>query len=146
MSILSRMKNAPTAYWVVGLGGAALAVDYLVEGHRSVLSSLYRGVFGSEHHDHHDHGSKSREAPPVQSPQESASVSPLQAPSATPAYGPVYYQAFPSGYPYAPGSWEVIPRHHEGHHEAYGRPREGRGHLFHAPFSGSASYSHARHR
>lgn len=46
MSILAKLKNMPTAYWVVGLGGAALGIDYFVEGDRSVVSSLYRGVFG----------------------------------------------------------------------------------------------------
>lgn len=47
MSIIAKLKKVHPAYWVLGLGGAALAVDYFVEGDQSVASSLYRGVFGS---------------------------------------------------------------------------------------------------
>jgi hypothetical protein len=46
MSIVAKLKKVKPVYWVVGLGGAALAVDYLVEGERSIVSSLYHGIFG----------------------------------------------------------------------------------------------------
>lgn len=46
MSIIDKMKKAHPAYWVLGLGGAALAIDYYVERDRSVASSIYRKFFG----------------------------------------------------------------------------------------------------
>lgn len=46
VSILSKLKSMPTSYWVVGLGAAALGVDYLVEGESSIVSSIWRGVTG----------------------------------------------------------------------------------------------------
>ncbi|HTR02657.1 MAG TPA: hypothetical protein VMN82_05625, partial [Thermoanaerobaculia bacterium] len=46
MSITERLKKMPTSYWVVGLGAAALGVDYLVEGESSIASSIWRGVTG----------------------------------------------------------------------------------------------------
>lgn len=48
MSILEKMKKAHPAYWVLGLGGVALAIDYYVEKDRSVASSAYRKFFGSK--------------------------------------------------------------------------------------------------
>lgn len=44
-SIVAKLKKMPPAYWVLGLGGAALVADYFMEGDRSVASSLYRGIF-----------------------------------------------------------------------------------------------------
>ncbi|HYB23849.1 MAG TPA: hypothetical protein VED41_08635 [Solirubrobacteraceae bacterium] len=46
MSIMQKLKSMPTSYWVVGLGAAALGVDYLVEGESSIVSSIWRGVAG----------------------------------------------------------------------------------------------------
>jgi hypothetical protein len=46
MSIMSKLKSMPTSYWVVGVGAAALGVDYLVEGEASIVSSIWRGVTG----------------------------------------------------------------------------------------------------
>src|SRR5271156_2448379 len=112
MSFLAKLKNAPTAYWVVGLGGAALAVDYLVEGHQSVLSSIYRGVFGHGHAHPRPRGGHSQGAMKARPAQ---AVAPSQ--SAIPAggflspSGVVYYQAYPQGYPYH-GPWASSwPRH-----------------------------------
>jgi hypothetical protein len=47
MSILEKMKKAHPAYWVLGLGGVALAIDYYVERDRSVASSAYRKLTSS---------------------------------------------------------------------------------------------------
>jgi hypothetical protein len=41
-------KKVHPVYWVLGLGGAALAIDYFMEGDKSVASSLYRGLFGGK--------------------------------------------------------------------------------------------------
>lgn len=46
MSIMTKLKSMPTSYWVVGLGAAALGVDYLIEGEGSIVSSIWRGVTG----------------------------------------------------------------------------------------------------
>jgi hypothetical protein len=47
--LLAKAKRLPAPYWVAGLGGGALLVDYLVEGEDSIASSLYRGIFGGGH-------------------------------------------------------------------------------------------------
>jgi hypothetical protein len=89
MSILAKLKNMPTAYWVVGLGGAALGIDYFVEGERSVVSSLYRGVFG---------GRGEGTAPQ----RRSLGAARPGVPALVPAMGAprVYYTAIPPFYPY----------------------------------------------
>ena len=46
--LLAKAKRLPAPYWIAGLGGGALLVDYLVEGEDSIASSLYRGIFGGE--------------------------------------------------------------------------------------------------
>jgi hypothetical protein len=50
MSLVTKLKSVPIHYWILGLGGGALAVDYFVEGQRSVVSSVWRGIFGSREH------------------------------------------------------------------------------------------------
>jgi hypothetical protein len=52
MSIMQKLKSMPTSYWVVGLGTAALGVDYLVEGESSIVSSIWRGITGDRGEEH----------------------------------------------------------------------------------------------
>lgn len=92
MSILAKLKNMPTAYWVVGLGGAALGIDYFVEGDRSVVSSLYRGVFGGRAEGALE-GRPLGAVRPGTHPGGLAFVPAMGAPR-------VYYTAIPPFYPY----------------------------------------------
>jgi hypothetical protein len=53
MSLMAKLKALPTSYWVLGLGSAALGVDYLVEGQNSIASAIWRGVTGGHKEVHH---------------------------------------------------------------------------------------------
>lgn len=101
MSIVAKLKKVKPVYWVLGLGGAALAVDYLVEGERSIAMSLYRGVFGGHggHGGQGSHGGIRHTVPAARSVSPVATMpSVLQMPTYYPAY-PASYYAW-NGYPF----------------------------------------------
>lgn len=106
MSIVAKLKKVKPVYWVLGLGGAALGVDYLMEGERSIVMSLYRGVFG---HGHGGSGSggggKGRHALPGGG---GGGVAPALAPIGTviAPQTPAYYPAYPASF-YT--SWNGYP-------------------------------------
>jgi hypothetical protein len=107
MSIMAKLKAHPYLS-ILGLGAAALGVDYAVEGDKSIVSSLFRGVFGGG--GGKDGGGKGgahggHPQVPAGMPQAPAQVAPVM------EYLPGYYPAFPAHY-----------HPHWGH---------GRGHRFH---------------
>jgi len=131
MSIVAKLKKMPPVYWVLGLGGAALAVDYFVEGEQSVASSLYRGIFG--HGEGTSHGRGSAHAGPLgRSPASMAPGGMLPSPDGMlPSAGGMesfYYPAYPYRAPY----------------DAYG-PLHGYGHrrFAHSFRHGGAMHGHA---
>jgi hypothetical protein len=129
MSIMAKLKKVHPAYWVLGLGGAALAVDYFVEGDQSVAASLYRGIFGASGHGHghadaqHPAASHPTSAAlPVASPASAAPAMAMQ--SALYGY-PNYYPAYP---------------YHYGHFDRHGFGHEHGGHGGH----GGEHHAHVR--
>jgi hypothetical protein len=98
---MKSVKKMHPAYWVLGLGGAALAIDYFMEGDKSVASSLYRGIFGGKAGSG-EGGDGAAQLHPF------ARVAPMVMPGSS--YAVPYYPAFPPSiyaaprYPgYAPG-------------------------------------------
>jgi|SRR5271170_2536182 len=136
MSIIDKMKKAHPAYWVLGLGGAALAIDYFVEKDRSVASSIYRKFFrgagGGMDADEGEEGARSfyRRAPGV-------SV----IPGSLYQTSRVYYPAYPS----------VHPHHHwmrrgpifDQGHDWFGS-HHGRGYGSHGREYGAFGHNHVR--
>ena len=92
MSIIDKMKKAHPAYWVLGLGGVALAIDYYVEKDRSVGSSIYRKFFGSAGRGEED-GEGTASFPHRVAPMPGATVMPGR-------FYQVYYPAYPPMHPY----------------------------------------------
>lgn len=95
MSILEKMKKAHPAYWVLGLGGAALAIDYYVERDRSVVSSIYRKVFSPKRGVASRYGDEDGSGAAL-SPGAAAAVMPGSLYRTT----QVYYPAFPPVHPH----------------------------------------------
>ena len=102
---MKSVKKMHPAYWVLGLGGAALAIDYFMEGDKSVASSLYRGIFGGKAAS----GEGNDGAAQLHPFTRLASVA-IPGASYGPSYAVPYYPAFPPSiyaaprYPgYAPG-------------------------------------------
>lgn len=120
MSFLDKMKAHPVLS-IAGLGAAALAVDYVVEGDKSVAVSLYRGIFGGgEGGEGHGRG---RGLPPHKivpkgMPEAPGHVAPVL------EYLPNYYPAFPAHYHPHWGPHEHIHsemvRHRHWGHEGWG--------------------------
>ena len=124
-SVLARVKAAPAAYWVLGLGASALAVDYFIEGDNSIASSMYRGIFGPSR--------KTNERPPApaaapsapwpaaRTPRMPGPVLPPPAfastptPSPVPYYLPTPYRPRPVYYPAMPSVYRT-PISHAAHH------------------------------
>jgi|SRR5271166_517978 len=117
MSIIDKLKKAHPAYWVLGLGGAALAVDYYVEKDRSVASSIYRKLFGPKSLAG-DGGGRAALAP------DGAAVMPGSLYRTT----QVYYPAFPPVHPHH--HWMLRKPFFEGGfgRDWYGRHDHGFGH------------------
>lgn len=95
MSIIDKMKKAHPVYWVLGLGGAALAIDYYVEKDRSVASSIYRKFFGGAGRREEGGGGRPmlhRRAVPM--PGATVMPSPFYQTSQ------IYYPAYPPVHPY----------------------------------------------
>jgi hypothetical protein len=120
MSIVDKMKKHP-ALSAVGLGGGALAIDYLVRGDRSLASSFLRSLAGGG------------TAPSREAPQRAARPTRGVVPGATllPAMmgysRRFYYPAYPPSYYW--GRWGAHPHEHWfGHGHEHGR---GFGHGFH---------------
>ncbi len=88
MSILDKMKKAHPAYWVLGLGGVALAIDYYVERDRSVASSIYRKLSGSKQGAYMDAGDGGGGGAAVMMPSSLYRTT------------QVYYPAFPPVHPH----------------------------------------------
>ncbi len=82
---LKSAKKVHPVYWVLGLGGAALAIDYFMEGDKSVVSSLYRGIFGDKLASGESGEGAARPRPIVQ----------MVVPTAGTSYAVPYYPAFP---------------------------------------------------
>jgi|SRR5208337_529412 len=111
MSIVAKLKKVKPVYWVLGLGSAALAVDYLVEGDRSIVMSLYHGIFGGHGGGGSGGGSHARTSPGMAMMPSGSSV-------ALPS--PVYYPAYPVSY-YAWNGYPFGNRHsHFGHAFGHG--------------------------
>lgn len=129
MSIIDKMKKAHPAYWVLGLGGAALAIDYYVERDRSVASSIYRKFFGGGGRGEGGggRGTLHGRAAPVM-PGSAIMPGPLYQTSR------VYYPAYPPVHPYHHWMHRGLPFGHGrgfehgglggyGHYGAFGRNR-----------------------
>jgi hypothetical protein len=102
MSIVDKLKKMHPAYWVLGLGGVALGIDYYVERNKSVASSVYRKL-----------SSGTPGARDGQSFLQQRTVLQTRLPRQSP---PVYYSAFPPGHP-----------HRHRYHWMLERPLFGRG-------------------
>lgn len=96
MSIIDKLKRAHPAYWVLGLGGVALAIDYYVERDKSVASSIYRKLSGSAASGGGDSKGRASSYGRV-APMPGAAV---MLPGALYQTSQVYYPAFPSVHPY----------------------------------------------
>jgi hypothetical protein len=141
MSIIDKLKNAHPAYWVIGLGGVALAIDYYVERDRSVASSIYRKLSGAEKNKEGERQGTLRRR--VSTPQAAVML-----PGSLYQTSRVYYPAFPSVHPYR--HWmhgePIFERgfeHGFGHEDWFGRRHEhdlGR----HGREYGSFGHNHAR--
>jgi len=111
MEIVQRLKKLHPVYWVAGLGGAALLVDYFVEGDQSVASSLYRGAFGGSGGGAvlPAHAARSQVAPHKVAPQLAEGMTPVS-----------YYPAYPAGVqgsPYYERPYYDFRYHGFGHRE-----------------------------
>lgn len=97
-NIPSALKKIPTAYWILGVGGAGLAIDYAYEGQGSIVSSLWRMMTGGgghrgSAHPHAGHPLARHSRVPARGVMPS-SVSQVLA---TPQFiSPPYYEAWPS--------------------------------------------------
>jgi hypothetical protein len=96
MSIIDKMKKAHPAYWVIGLGGAALAIDYYVEKDKSVASSIYRKFFGGAAGGGGDGGVAPYPRRRAVIPMPGATLMPGSLYQSS----QIYYPAFPSVHPY----------------------------------------------
>lgn len=105
MSIMAKLKKVHPAVWIAGLGGAALVVDYFVEGEASVASSLYRGIFGG-HGGRGAHGGRGGGGGLASSSAQPSLASAMPAalpvlPTQVAPYGyPIYYSAYPYQHSY----------------------------------------------
>jgi len=92
MSVVDKLKKMHPAYWVLGLGGVALGVDYYVERDKSVASSIYRKLSGQP------------EPAGALGAGPGGGIARLLRPGVVlpSTYGPaeVFYPAFPPGHPH----------------------------------------------
>lgn len=127
MSIMAKLKKLHPAYWVLGLGGVALTVDYFMEGDQSIASSLYRGVFGGSGSGG-DGGGGGGAARRRVLPHGGTGMSPA-IPGMGYAQMPEYYPAYPPSYGLWPGHYPRFASHmgHGWGHEGHGWGHEGHG-------------------
>ena len=139
--IPASLKKVPAAYWILGVGGTALAVDYAYEGDNSIVSSVWRMLSGKGHMHVSPHaaypsrpGSAGTASSNVFAPASTGPAALQEIFEILPAHQRPYYAAWPARHH---GEWNDWGRLH-----GYGRDSRGFGHDFGGHGFGGHGFGH----